>query len=253
MINNGVMFGGEGPLMQGTWYNPHTGDAFTVRDSFFEDNQYLVMTTDGRRLYYNQLQNYIQSDMKLEDLKKTRINKPTKSEPAIPAEVAQLIDGNDPYSDMMLEDDILITQTKPIGNIYSEERRLNLDNQNIINSPVMTKPQSVNMNTTIIEKALKNASKPAFKVFVAWDPYPSKEIEMLKDIMEISEDEIIDWYLNNIQMTDVVESLKEGIKAKFSKGDVEMVVPVSPAITIEELKKTEEKPAKTTKKKTVKS
>ena len=67
---NGMMFGGEGPVMQGTWYNPNTGDAFTVRDSFFEDNQYVVTTTDGRYLSYNQIQNYIQSDMPLEQLKK---------------------------------------------------------------------------------------------------------------------------------------------------------------------------------------
>ena len=46
MIQPGMMFGGEGPVMQGTWYNPNTGDAFTVRDSFFEDNQYVVTTTD---------------------------------------------------------------------------------------------------------------------------------------------------------------------------------------------------------------
>ena len=45
MIQPGMMFGGEGPVMQGTWYNPTTGDAFTVRDSFFEDNQYVITTT----------------------------------------------------------------------------------------------------------------------------------------------------------------------------------------------------------------
>ena len=32
-----LIFNGEGPVMEGTWYNPNTGDAFTVRDSFFED------------------------------------------------------------------------------------------------------------------------------------------------------------------------------------------------------------------------
>ena len=102
----GINFGGEGPIMQGTWYNPHTGDAFTVRDSFFEDNQYIVMTTDGRKMDYNRLQNYIQSDMKLEDLKKMRVEKPEKEE--IPAEIQGLIAPIDDVDDGLLlpEDDI---------------------------------------------------------------------------------------------------------------------------------------------------
>ena len=56
---NNLTFGMEGPIMDGTWYNTQTGDSFTVRNSFFEDNQYIVQTTDGRILRYDQIQNYI--------------------------------------------------------------------------------------------------------------------------------------------------------------------------------------------------
>ena len=110
MIQPGMMFGGEGPVMNGTWYNPHTGDAFTVRDSFFEDNQYVVTTTDGRYFRYDQLQNYIQSDMKLDDLKKIKTeveNKPKIEE--LPAEVSNLID-NEPntFNDLILPEDEII-------------------------------------------------------------------------------------------------------------------------------------------------
>ena len=49
------MFSGETPMMEGKWYNPHTGDSFTVRNTFFEDNQLVVQTMDGRLLEYNQL------------------------------------------------------------------------------------------------------------------------------------------------------------------------------------------------------
>ena len=52
----GINFNMEGPIMDGTWYNPNTGDSFTVRDSFFEDNQFMVSTMDGRVLNYNQIQ-----------------------------------------------------------------------------------------------------------------------------------------------------------------------------------------------------
>ena len=36
---NGINFPMDGPCMSGTWYNPHTKDSFTVRDTFFENNQ----------------------------------------------------------------------------------------------------------------------------------------------------------------------------------------------------------------------
>ena len=216
---NGMMFGGEGPIMQGTWYNPHTGDAFTVRDSFFEDNQYVVTTTDGRYIRYDQLQNYVQSDMKLEDLKKMKIDTPVKEE--IPEEVASLIDGGvDSYSDMLLPEDAMLTQPK-LGNLYK-------DNAKIQQTPVgdfyvdthsthgaYDSGRGKSMNEAIIEKALKNTVRPDFNIDVVWNNFPKKEIEMLNEIMDIPVDEIIDWYLDNIDMMDVVSVLKNSIRNKI--------------------------------------
>ena len=209
MIQPGMMFGGEGPVMQGTWYNPQTGDAFTVRDSFFEDNQYVVTTTDGRYLNYNQLQNYVQSDMKLEDLKKSKINAKPKEE-ALPDEVSNLISGDGPASlidELILPEDmdILTKPSKAIGNIYTPMSTSNGIKDDIVITPA-------NMYTAIFEKALGNTSKPKIMVDVAWSDYPAKQIEMLHDIMSISEEEIVEWYLDNIQMTELVEAVKESIK-----------------------------------------
>ena len=211
MIQPGMMFGGEGPVMQGTWYNPHTGDAFTVRDSFFEDNQYVVTTTDGRYFRYDQLQNYIQSDMKLEDLKKMKVENTTVKE-ELPSEVANLI-SDDSYSGMMLpEDEALINKPHSFGNIASPT-----------NTPVINRGQITdepkNVNNTIIEKALKSASKPDFSINVKWNDYPEKQIEMLKDIMEIPVDEIVEWYLNNIQLEDFIMVFKAAIDDKIRFGN----------------------------------
>lgn len=219
MIQPGMMFGGEGPVMQGTWYNPTTGDAFTVRDSFFEDNQYVITTTDGRYLRYDQIQNYIQSDMKLDDLKQLKKENTVKEE-TLPAEVSNLIAGDDDIyfggnvNDMLLPEDAALIN-KPMGNLG-----------NIYNTPMQTliqdpKPSvnTVDMNTAIIEKALKNANKPNFSINVKWDNYPSKEIEMLKDIMEIPVTEIVDWYLDNIQLDEFIMAFKAAIDDKISFGN----------------------------------
>ena len=256
MNMNGMMFGGEGPVMQGTWYNPTTGDAFTVRDSFFEDNQYVVTTTDGRYLKYNQIQNYVQTDMKLEDLKKRKAENQVKDE-TLPAEVAGLlenIDTNDPYAGMMSPDDLMIGNAKPnsFGNLADSRKPEYIRPSGTI----MQTPSPATMNEAIIEKALKNAPKPEIKVDIFWDIYPEKQIEMLKDVMDISEDEIVNWYLDNIDMVEVVDALKTAIRYRILCKEGEVIqnnvgdLITTQNITYNELEseaKTK-KPRKTTKK-----
>ena len=233
MNMNGMMFGGEGPIMNGTWYNPSTGDAFTVRDSFFEDNQYTVTTTDGRYLNYNQLQSYIQTDMKLEDLKRMKEEKQNTVKEEIPAEVASLLESNDdPYASMMTPDDLMIGNIKPnLGNIYRDDLPVQQTPVGYVTVDKYDAGKGQSMNEAIIEKALKNAEKPEFNVDVIWDNFPLKQIEMLKDIMEIPEDEIIDWYLNNIEMIEVVDALKTAIRSKILCSEGEELANQIKAIT----------------------
>lgn len=219
MIQPGMMFGGEGPVMNGTWYNPHTGDAFTVRDSFFEDNQYVVTTTDGRYFRYDQLQNYIQSDMKLEDLKQMHETKENTNE-ILPLEVSNLIDKSDDEDPVgILPDDLELIKPRSLGNLGDKPTVANY-----VKDDVKLPVTPVNMNSAIIEKALKNTNKPNFSINVEWSNYPSKEIEMLKDIMEIPSDEIVEWYLDNIQFNDFILAFKAAIDDKIRFGNKSEVI-----------------------------
>lgn len=219
MIQPGMMFGGEGPVMNGTWYNPHTGDAFTVRDSFFEDNQYVVTTTDGRYFRYDQLQNYIQSDLKLEDLKQMNETK-EKTNELLPPEVSNLIDKSDDEDPVgILPDDLDLIKPRSLGNLGDKPTVANY-----VKDDVKLTVAPVNMNSAIIEKALKNTIKPNFSINVEWSNYPSKEIEMLKDIMEIPSDEIVEWYLDNIQFNDFIMAFKTAIDDKIRFGNKSEVI-----------------------------
>lgn len=229
-IQPGMTFGSEGPLVQGTWINPNTGDSFTVRDSFFEDNQYVVTTTDGRYIRYDQLQYYIQADPKaIDSIKQAAANK-VKEEP-LPTEVSNLIATDEHHvAETMItpEDYELIYGTpnygktgrepiaiaKTLGNLNDGTRHIAPAHAH---APVMTEGIALpeDMNRAIIKKALNNTEQPKFKVTVDWDKYPAKQIEMLYDIMGISEEDILEWYLDNIQMTDIVTSIKDGIKNRI--------------------------------------
>jgi hypothetical protein len=136
----------------------------------------------------------------------------------LPAEVADLIsdNGGDPYASMMTPEDMMIGNNKPnLGNLYRDDLPVQQTPVGNVYVDIYDAGKGQSMNEAIIEKALKNASKPEFSVNVIWDNFPLKQIEMLKDIMEIPEDEIIDWYLDNIEMAEVVDALKTAIRSKI--------------------------------------
>ena len=204
---NGVMFGGEGPMMKGTWYNPNTGDVFTVRDSFFEDNNYVVTTTDGRYLNYNQIQHYIQSDQPESQLKAMFQNNKNEKKEDLPDSVKSILAGEeDDLENLMIPGDDIYGRAlnKPLGNINNTA--------NTVYSPVVN---TVNVNNTIIEKALKNTNGAKLTIIVDWPDYPTKEIAMLTDIMEIPVDEIAKWYCDKLDTSWILDDIKSAIYKKL--------------------------------------
>jgi hypothetical protein len=200
----GISFSIDGPVMTGTWYNPKNGDSFTVRDTYFEDNQYMVITTDGRRMDYNMIQSYIKSDTPIQKMEQP---KPTQQSNQIKIgdieETGNEIISN--YDEMILEDDALLLQTKTSPQLeFTSSRRVNLDGNKIDSKPT---------NYYIIDKALSKIKKPKFELKCKWDKFPKQEIEMLKDIMDISLDEIRDYIFEKF----IDESYKDELKKQLNK------------------------------------
>ena len=230
MLNNDITFSGDGPLMSGTWYNPKTGDSFTVRDTLFEDNQYTVITMDGRVLKYNQLQNYIQTKDP-NDIPKSPVK---ESHDELPAEVASLID-NGSGTDMIPDE---------MSSIYGNpvQTQVSLGN---LNTPVKTSVED--QNTIIINKALSKCVQPTFNVKIDWKKkFPEKEIGMLMELMDISIEEIIDYYIHNMDFntlaSQIANDLTEDILSKFKKEEpkVEEKEPVKKTVKKTTTKKTKE-------------
>ena len=198
MINNGLMFGMEGPNMEGTWYNPKSGDSFTVRNSFFQDNQYIVQTTDGRILDYNVLKDYIQTDADHVPTKSLgNIN--NRGVDHLPAEVADLLEDTSSGYDILPEDAAMLT--KPSGSITN---------------PVIDRTFN-SQNSMIIEKALAKKPLPDLQVKMDWPNFPAKEIDMLCDIMDIPSEEIVDWYMGQIDKDYLIICFKEAVKDYLGK------------------------------------
>lgn len=211
MINSGLTFGSEGPIMDGTWYNPQTGDSFTVRDSFFEDNQYVVMTTDGRLMKYDQMQNYIKSD------KPIQMNKPDKKQETLPSEVADLLENTTNY-DILPEDLAMIQGQAPtsLGNLR-DSMTTNPYPYNPNPTIQVASSEPINTNYDIISKALTKRSLPDFQIGIDWVECPVKEMNMLIELMDVRESEIVDWYLSQIDVVDTTAMIKEVIRDYLMK------------------------------------
>lgn len=218
MMNTGLTFGSEGPMMEGTWYNTRTGDSFTVRDSFFEDNQFVITTTDGRYLKYEQIQDYIKSDKPIEIPKKQ-----TKSDSILlPPEVAGLLEEEN-YNDMIMADDLAMIQGQgqvpvSLGNLKDSMTTNPYPyNPNPTMRVAQSTPVQVNTNYDIISKALSKRTLPDFQVGIEWLACPVKEMNMLIDLMDVQEQEIVDWYLSQVDIQTTTLMIKEVIKDYLMK------------------------------------
>lgn len=220
MINN-ISFNGEGPVMSGAWYNPQTGDSFTVEDSYFQDNQYLVKTTDGRMLDYNFIQNYVKSDTPI-----PKQNTPTKVQ-SHPQEVLDMIQ---PETSILPEDQAIISGNSSVGptnNYLSTNNYLKI---------------TYKEEDPIISRALSKKPLPKIDFNIDEKSFPKKAIDMLIEIMGVTEEEIVEWYINKIDINIIREGIKDSLRNIFNIQKENEKVP-EPSINIKK-----EYPKKTVKK-----
>lgn len=164
-MNNNVQFT-DGPFMQGVWLNLKTGDSFKVRDTFFEDNNLIVMTTDGRKLGFDQINDYVQSqntDEELKAIKAAKNNKPADS--PITPDIPELDIDDSPMvmGGEMLDDEMaLIRGVQPNVNVPQPRQT----QQRVVHS------QEVDVINPVIKKLfskIEDHQRPTIKVTVEWD------------------------------------------------------------------------------------
>lgn len=208
-MNNGINFSMDGPIMDGTWYNPQTSDIFTVRDTFFQDNQLVVHTTDGRMLDYNTIQNYVKTDKNFTPEQK----KQTTHE--LPPEVSSLVEtANDSDSLMTAEDQVLIaggTIQPQLTNTISSR----VVSQSNLGGVATLRPGE-SEDDMLVRRILKRSTTPTVDCKVNWKSFPVKQMEML-DMMAVDINAIVDYYIKDIDLEQIREIIKEGIRKYIEK------------------------------------
>ena len=197
-MNNNITFGIDGPMMSGKWYNPKTGDTFTVRETFFEDNELIIQAMDGRVFKFDRIQDYIQSNGNEE----FRQPEPKQSNNDIPSEILDMIE------DTSYIDDLITPMP------YNQPQTF------ISQQPMIYRPSDrpvKSTNTTIIERALNNKKDPKVHCDIKWKDMPLNEINTLIDMLGIEKEEIVEWYVNKLDINSIMEGVKNNLKEYIEK------------------------------------
>lgn len=206
---NGINFGMDSlSLDNTTWYNSKTGDSFKVRSNYFEDNEMIIQTYDNRTFPMSKLNDYVQwqgsGNPPATPLQQFHDN---TTDNDIPDEVSKLING-DPTDDsddsdayLSDEDRALISGSGPVASP--------------LRSPIQVQTVPKTTNYDIIDRALSKASSPKCDISLKWNKFPQREIEMLKEVMDIPIEEISNYYINkmNGDLQDIINAWKEQISS----------------------------------------
>lgn len=199
------MIFGEGPILTGNWYNPKTGDSFTVRDTYFEDNNFYVITTDGRRMDYNLMSQYVQSDKPIPKME------PQKPQPQIPQEVLSQMVESDGADDFMTDEDRALIMGSPVQTQQPVQPTIHPNF-----SGTVTQGQGESEDDMLVRRILKRSTTPDVDCKVSWKNFPTKQMEML-DMMAVDVDAIVDYYIKDIDLEQIREVVKEGIRKHIEK------------------------------------
>lgn len=195
-------FGNEGgPFMSGHWYNPKTGDSFTVRDTFMEDNNIIVLTTDGRRMDYNMIQQYVKTE---KPMPKKPVDGYENKQPSvdIPEEVRAIMAD--------AEEDLKSLTTKT-----AQEKEYPLSNpvtpQQNIYSGTVSSYQEIDEDQMLIKRLLKRVAEPTISCAIRWNNFPKEQIHML-DMMAVDDEKIIEYYISKMNLEDIKKSISESLR-----------------------------------------
>ena len=235
----GIMM--DGPTIEGVWQNPKTGDFFTVRDSYMEDDDFIIIATDGRRFNYKMLNDYSQTNQKIEELKHSRDMIRRKREQDEDNEVLKLIGSDEediltkplkrntqpttqtPSGDVEMDDEI----NSLMGNYANPGKRpagvrMPIDAPDYDRSVAYKQPAL--KDADIIGRALKRVKAPEIKLDLIFEKYPEKQLDMLVNLMGCEYEDIANWMYEEYFSMDlksiIIDKIKEMLEEDKPKESV---------------------------------
>ena len=175
------MLGGPGMQITGKWYNKRTGKTITVRDSYFDDAGMQVMTADGQMINGDEFsRDYIQCDETIYD------------ENGQSTGQSEEIDYDAMFSGMQTS--AQGSQTPAQGVNFDTYTVFKQDAQVIKPTVPVVQPEN---NPALDKLFSKLDDYPSLDINIKWDKIPISELNMLKNIFDLTNDDIAEYIYNN--------------------------------------------------------
>ena len=205
---------GAGLDLTGSWENIRTGEVINIRDTIMMDNQMIGLTTDGRKIPFENLQSFVKSDIAKPNTPPRRTNISQKRTPRPSKPFFDDVDreqnwgtkdnedsSTDSGYEILPEDMDLLR--KPLPRKEDEDR--------------IQKSELPNPISTVLD-GLKKSEQPKINFNIKWDNIP-EGIIFLKKYLQISENDITDAIINKfINVNDIRDKLTSDLKKIIEVG-----------------------------------
>lgn len=198
---------GEDFNITGTWVNKLTGDKIIVRNTFIDGDNMIIQTSDGRQISMNEFQNYIQMSEDEYDSNGHKIGHGLSDFNDIMniENERRVIVGNSNTTrrviDNSVDDNIKETLASTVK--YIEKQEATHDNIKTVDNRTDAVKESEKLLKKLFEKVELDVD---VKVDLDCTNFPSKELNMLQTIYDVSVDEISDYILKNVINEEVIRS-----------------------------------------------
>lgn len=202
----------------GTWVNRMTGDKVVVRSTVIDGDDMLIICADGRQLKMSEFQNYIQmSDENSNGIDATAslgdirgLEKERRV--VVGATNSHQAPYNNPYE---FDNPYADPYDNPYGtdNKYTTNNTNNITNENhethheFVEKPIEERPKQVSESEKLLNKLFEKIELNAkLKIDLDCTNFPSKELNMLQTIYDVTVDDISDYIVKHIVNIDVFKS-----------------------------------------------
>jgi hypothetical protein len=182
------MMGGPGMQITGSWYNKRTGKTILVRDSYFDDTGMQIMTAEGNMISGEEFaRDYIQCDDTIYDAEGNSTGQ------------HEAVDYDAMFGGI---ENTFETPVNPVKTSSSSQ------------STAQVKTEVIPQNNPALEKLFsKLPDFPTLDINLKWDRIPIAELNMLKTIFDITDDDIAEYIYNNYcTPVEIKAAITEAIK-----------------------------------------
>ena len=188
----------------GKWINMRTGKTILVKDTFTEGDRMTVMCSDGRMIPMSEFsRDYVQMDESQQNAQQPTAQVTQQARPAL--DESLLMKGMGPRP------------AEPTKMVIDMPQDTSYAMDDICVDPAYAEAHNISVpvgENILVEKLLEKCKAPVITVDLKWDNAPMNELNMLKTIYDVTDEEIVDAVVEKFVS---LEAIKEQMTSRVNE------------------------------------